>query len=82
MSRAAAPKLARQVDFLLCRSCYWSASEILAWKARIGKSNIVGACPLCKMHTIESTAVGEGKLYSFDYYTKKGLVLEFKPKNM
>jgi predicted Zn-ribbon and HTH transcriptional regulator len=39
---------AKQIDFLLCRSCFWCASRLL------GNINIISKCPICYNEGIES----------------------------
>jgi predicted Zn-ribbon and HTH transcriptional regulator len=39
---------AKQIDFLLCRSCFWCASQLLV------NINVISKCPICYNERIVS----------------------------
>lgn len=54
---------------MLCNSCYWCAttlSEIEDYK-----------CPTCA-NIVEVLPLNDGEMFTYDYDTKKGVILEFK----
>ena len=69
-------RISSTVYFLLCKSCFWSASYL---------SNIFGSktkpithCPLCNTQTIESMPISDNDVYRFEYNMKQGVELEFE----
>jgi hypothetical protein len=63
-------KLARQIHFLLCNTCYWCASDI-------GSKSKFTKCPSCNSVEVESMSIAKKELYKFDCYPKRGITLKF-----
>ena len=67
-------KVRKIVSMLLCNSCYWCASAL--YDTEPG-----GKCPCCAQ-PVESIPLQEGEMFTFDYDTRTGVILEFKrPEN-
>jgi hypothetical protein len=65
-------RISSTVYFLLCESCFWSASIFGS------KTKLITHCPLCNTQTIESMLISGDDVYRFEYNLKQGVVLEFK----
>ncbi|HXX97300.1 MAG TPA: hypothetical protein VEL11_09320 [Candidatus Bathyarchaeia archaeon] len=63
-------KLPRQIHFLLCKTCYWCASDI-------GSKSMLTECPSCNSVEVESMPLSDKELYKFGYHPKRGVTLEF-----
>ena len=59
------------IQFLLCSSCFWCASFTGIHKRMITQ------CPSCNSVRLESMPISEKEAYRFDYYSKRGITLEF-----
>ena len=57
-------KLRRQIDFLICKTCYWCASDI-------GSKPMFTECPSCNSVEVESMPIAHKELYKFDYHPKR-----------
>lgn len=66
-----AVRISKQVNFTLCGSCFWSASCL--------DGRAIERCPMCKSDKVESMPVAGNEMYSFDYDTKRGVVVDFTP---
>jgi hypothetical protein len=64
-------RISKQVNFALCGSCFWSASLLDARGFEM--------CPSCKSEELDSMPVAGNEMYSFDYDTKRGIVVDFLP---
>ena len=67
-------RISKQVNFILCSSCFWSASLLDARELEV--------CPSCKSVKLESMPVAGNEMYCFDYDTKRGVVIDFVPMRM
>jgi hypothetical protein len=69
------PLHAYQPLFLICRSCFWSASCIY------GPYKMPNKCPVCNdCNMMESISISNQEAYSFNYDFVRGVTLEFFPK--
>ena len=70
----------KQVEFLICPSCFWCASclssQMFRTVAAKGSASLA-KCPLCIDGNIESVPVAENEEYKFDYDIKRGVTMEF-----
>lgn len=64
-------RISKQVNFMLCTSCFWSASLL--------EPRALERCPTCKDDKLDSIPVAGNEMYSFDYDTKRGVVIDFLP---
>jgi hypothetical protein len=62
-------KLPMPIEFLLCNSCYWCASDI-------GSESKFTKCLSCDSVEVESMPIAK-KAHKFDYHFKRGMTLEF-----
>jgi hypothetical protein len=60
------------VHFIICRSCFWSASAVAARNRKV-----INRCPNCNSHLIEFMPITSDETYDFDYDAKRGVVLHF-----
>jgi hypothetical protein len=71
----------KQIDFLLCHSCFWCASSLSSHMLRTAAaakgSASLAKCPSCVEGNIESIPVSENEEYKFDYDIKRGVTMEF-----
>ena len=71
----------KQVEFLICPSCFWCASglssHMLRTVAAAKDSASLAKCPSCIEGNIESIPVAENEEYKFDYDIKRGVTMEF-----
>lgn len=63
-------RVRKTVSLLLCNSCYWCATAL-------DDSIVEGNCPSC-MIGVESIPLNDGEMFSYDYSTNKGVILEFR----
>ena len=68
-----------QPIFILCDTCYWCATYFD--KTRIPSNNNI--CPQCKANNNELTSfpIMSNESFTFDYYGKRGIELEFRPRS-
>ncbi len=64
-------RISKHVNFVLCGSCFWSASLLDARGFE--------TCPSCKGEELDSMPVAGNEMYCFDYDTKRGVVVDFLP---
>ncbi len=69
-------RISSTVYFLLCESCFWSASYLSNIFG--SKTKLITHCPLCNTQTIESMLISDNDVYRFEYNMKQGVVLKFK----
>ena len=69
-------RISKAVYFLLCESCFWSASYLSNIFG--SKTKLITRCPLCNTQTIESMLISDNDVYRFEYNMKQGVVLESK----
>ena len=71
----------KQVEFLICPSCFWCASGLSSYMLRTvaaaKDSASLARCPSCIEGNIESIPVAENEEYKFDYDIKRGVTMEF-----
>jgi hypothetical protein len=67
----------KQVEFLICPSCFWCASGLSSHMAAAKDSASLARCPSCIEGNIESIPVAENEEYKFDYDIKRGVTMEF-----
>ncbi|HEX7032815.1 MAG TPA: hypothetical protein VF172_07440 [Nitrososphaera sp.] len=65
-------RIAKQVYFTLCGSCYWCASYL-------DSRGIESCCPACKTSKVETIPVAGNEMYVFDYDLKRGVTVDFMP---
>ncbi len=70
-SALAAKKRERSRDFLLCESCFWSASAMFS-----ADSGSEDSCPMCG-GAVSRMPVSTSERYTFSYDAKRGVELEF-----
>ncbi len=65
----------RQVNFLVCQSCFWCASYLY------GCYKVAESCPLCgntsSNNNIESIPISNQEAFKFEYNQLRGLSLNF-----
>ena len=61
-----------QPHFLLCGSCYWSASSI----SLLGTVDLL--CPSCLNGKVESMSISDNEIYTFSYNAIRGVTLKFR----
>jgi hypothetical protein len=66
-----ARRIFKQVNFALCGSCFWSASYL--------DGREVERCPLCASDKVDSLPIAGNEMYSFEYDTKRGVIVDFIP---
>ena len=64
-------RISKKIDFLLCNSCFWCASDL-----NLRSFGIID-CPSCDENAIERMPLYTNDVYSFDYNRVTGVVLEF-----
>jgi hypothetical protein len=63
------------IHFAICNSCFWCASFIST--NTLDTSYTPTKCPDCHEGNVESIALAQNEIYTFDYNSKRGVVLEF-----
>jgi hypothetical protein len=67
--------IVNEIHFLLCKSCFWSASYFNIGSVTNAK------CPSCNNDDrLESMPISYDEVYKFDYDQKRGITLEFSKK--
>lgn len=64
-------RIAKQVHFTLCGSCYWCASYL--------DGREIEKCPACSSGQVETIPVAGNEMYVFDYDVKRGVTVDFLP---
>lgn len=59
-----------QIDFLLCPSCFWCASNF-------NYSKVAIRCPTCSRDNVESMPISNDELYTYSHDGNHGVTLEF-----
>jgi hypothetical protein len=59
--------------FLLCGSCFWSASSFC--------DDFIGRCPLCGYTTIDIIPICVNEVFMLDYNPVRGVSIEFRSSN-
>lgn len=67
----------KEIQFLLCQSCFWCASSYNIIVNDPSITRIVN-CPSCDNNKIESMPISENEVYRVDHNPKTGIVLEFQ----
>jgi hypothetical protein len=71
----------KQVNFLLCPSCFWCASclssRILSTMSSADDCTSVAKCPSCIKGNVESIPIADDEEYRFDYDAKRGVTIKF-----
>ena len=67
----------KEIQFLICQSCFWCASSYTSMVDDLNTTRIVN-CPLCKDSKLESIPISEKEEYKVDYNPKTGVILEFQ----
>ncbi len=71
----------KQVNFLLCPSCFWCASclspQKLSVMAAAEDSDSFSKCPSCIEGNIESVPIAKNEEYRINHDTKRGFTMEF-----
>ena len=64
------------IHFAICNSCFWCASYI---STNLVDTNyrIPTKCPNCHEGNIEPMPIAQNEGYTFDYNSKRGVILEF-----
>jgi hypothetical protein len=75
-------RVEREIFFLICQSCLWSASSLnnRFMTSDYDNSRDNNKCPFCKIGNLESLPLAGNELYKFDYNSKSGVILEFSKK--
>ena len=64
----------KQVNFLLCPSCFWCASCLSPQNWQQGEDP---KCPSCVDGSIESIPIAKNEEYRINHDTKRGFTMEF-----
>jgi ribosomal protein S27E len=59
-----------KINFLLCGTCFWSASSFHHNEAAI-------RCPTCGSDGVESLPISKGEVYRLSHNKNRGITLEF-----
>ena len=74
-------RISDEITFVMCQSCFWCASclssKIVSTIAETDGSSSLTKCPYCIEGNMESIPIAENENYRFDYYTRRGLTIEF-----
>jgi hypothetical protein len=62
----------KQPHFLLCSSCFWSASYLNF------RGTVDPLCPSCLNGKVESMSISDNEIYTFSYNAIRGVTLEFR----
>ena len=62
-------RISKSVNFIVCGSCYWSASYLDA--------RPVEKCPACQNVTVDSMPVAGNDVYVYSYEAKRGIIIDF-----
>jgi hypothetical protein len=75
--KAGSSKSSQPPIFILCDTCYWAATYFD--KTKIPVDNV---CPQCGTNNSELTSfpIMPNESFTFDYNSKHGVVLEFRPR--
>ena len=63
----------RQINFLICRLCFWCASYLY------GSHKAAEKCPICDNDSIESIPVSDQEAFEFQHSQLRGVTLYFFP---
>ena len=63
----------RQINFLICRLCFWCASYLY------GSHKAAEKCPICDNNSIESIPVSDQEAFEFEHSQLRGVTLTFFP---
>ncbi len=63
--------VARNINFLLCESCFWCASCLNVAKRTVTKR------PSCTDARLESMPISDNEIFKFEYNPERGVTLEF-----
>jgi hypothetical protein len=66
-----------RINFVICQSCFWCASDISTQYNKMNKEKIIAKCPFCNADNIESTPIAENEKYRFNYDTRRGITMMF-----
>jgi len=61
----------RQVNFLICRLCFWCASYLY------GSYKAAEKCPICDNNSIESLPISDQEAFEFEHSQSRGVTLNF-----
>jgi hypothetical protein len=64
-------RVSKQVNFMLCGSCFWAASYL--------NGSGVDKCPVCNSLKIDSIPVSGNEAYVFDHDSRRGVIVDFIP---
>jgi len=62
-----------QINFLICRLCFWCASYLY------GSHKAAEKCPICDNDSIESIPVSDQEAFEFEHSQLRGVTLYFFP---
>jgi predicted Zn-ribbon and HTH transcriptional regulator len=66
-----------KIDFILCESCFWCASQSNKWNGSRRSITIITKCPSCNSNRIESMPISHEEDYTFNHDLKRGVTLGF-----
>jgi hypothetical protein len=66
-----------KIDFVLCESCFWCASQSNKWNGSRRSITIITKCPSCNSNRIESMPISQEEDYTFNLDLKRGVTLGF-----